>query len=455
MATFRVLFRVGCVLLSFCATIWPIYLFNLDEDSVEIEFKDLHTNKNTPYPALTLCFDHSMIHEYNMATSNWSMNDEQRQHTFSTRTLQINDYIGSIVIKHLNEKQTQLVNTGTKMKPHDDIKGIDLFSNTVLQRYESTDCIDVGIPFQENKGIHSIDVEIRKSALKSETVPIRNEIMTRASKLTIGLSFHGDTFLLPNQNPRKPRVYSPYNQNCFGIAFNLSGMETLQLRNKPSNPCTDYESHSSFKALNFKSKIHKCTPFIRKVPSILSDCPEKNLNRSDRELPAPLTSSNHKRNTKPCHSIMNVHIDYNSQHLLGSCTNDSDTFHVTAFYNNFSYKETILVRAYTVWNLISSIGVIIGLFFGVSLIQLPDIFRKLTGAKYRKTWFESPTKEKAKLLTLQMENQTQDYCTKHLEEMKKERFEADKEIKTIKEDIYLFKNHMIQLLQKHEYETVV
>ena len=98
MATFRVLFRVGCVLLSFCATIWPIYLFNLDEDSVEIEFKDLHTNKNTPYPALTLCFDHSMINEYNMATSNWSMNDEQRQHTISTRTLQIDDYIGSIDI---------------------------------------------------------------------------------------------------------------------------------------------------------------------------------------------------------------------------------------------------------------------------------------------------------------------------------------------------------------------
>ena len=453
MANFRFLFRVGCVLLGFSATIWPIYLFNLDEDSVEIEFKNLHTNKNTPYPALTLCFDHSMIHEYNMATSNWSMNDEQRQHTFSTRTLQINDYIGSIVIKHLNEKQTQLVNTGTKMKPHDDIQGIDLVSNIVLQRYESTDCIDVGIPFKENKGIHSIDVEIRKSALKSETVPIRNEMTTRASQLTIGLSFHGDTFLLPNPNPRKPRVYSPYNHNCLGIAFNLSGMETLQLRNKPSNPCTDYDSHSSFKAWNYASKIRKCTPYIRKVSSILSDCPEKNLNRSDRELSAPLTSLNHKRNAKPCRSVMNVQIDYSSQHSFGSCANDSGTFHVTAFYNNFSYKETILVRAYTVWNLISSIGVIIGLFFGVSLIQLPDIFRQLTRAKYKKTWFESPTKGQQKLPILQMENQIQD--AKYLEEMKKERLAADKEIQTIKEDISLFKNHVVQLLQKHEYETVV
>ena len=150
---------------------------------------------------------------------------------------------------------------------------------------------------------------------------------------------------------------------------------------------------------------------------------------------------------------MNVQIDYNSQHSFGSCTNNSETFHVTAFYNQFSYKETILVRAYTVWNLISSIGVIIGLFFGVSLIELPDIFRQLTRAKYRKSWFESPLKEKAKLPTLQMEKQTQD--AKYIEEMKKERLAADKEIQTIKEDISLFKNHMVQLLQKHEYETVV
>ena len=52
-----------------------------------------------------------------------------------------------------------------------------------------------------------------------------------------------------------------------------------------------------------------------------------------------------------------------------------------------------------------------------------------------------------------MENQIQD--AKYLEEMKKERLAADKEIQTMKEDIYLFKNHVVQLLQKHEYETVV
>ena len=425
MATFRAIFRVACVLLGFCATFWPIYLFNLDADSVEIEFKDLYTSKNTPYPALALCFDHSMIHEYN--ASNWSRNNEQQQPIFSPRTLQINDYISSIVIKHLDEKQTQLISTRTKLKPHAAIQGIDFFSNTVLQRYKSTDCLDVGVPFKENKGIHSIDVELRKSALKSKTVPIRNEIITRASKLTIGLSFHGDTFLLPNQKPLKPRLYSSYNHNCFGIAFNLSGMETLQLRNKRSNPCTDFDSHASFKVWNNPSKIRKCSPHVRKLPSILLDCQEKNLDGSDRVLSATLPSLNHK----PCHSVMNVKIDYNSQHLFGSCTNLSDTFHATVFYNNFSYQETILVRAYTVWNLLSSIGVIIGLFFGVSLIPLPDLFGQLTGTKSR------------------------NHCSKSPEKMKKEQLEADKEIQTIKEDICLFKNHMIQLLQKHEYETVV
>ena len=64
MGVLTCIFRVGCVLLSVCATLWPIYLFNLDEDSLEIEFKDLHSDEDTPYPGMRVCFARAILHKH-------------------------------------------------------------------------------------------------------------------------------------------------------------------------------------------------------------------------------------------------------------------------------------------------------------------------------------------------------------------------------------------------------
>ena len=63
MAYLKWLFRSLCVLLSVCATIWPIHLFNLNEDALEIELKDLHSSKDTLYPGIRLCFARTILNE--------------------------------------------------------------------------------------------------------------------------------------------------------------------------------------------------------------------------------------------------------------------------------------------------------------------------------------------------------------------------------------------------------
>ena len=159
-------------------------------------------------------------------------------------------------------------------------------------------------------------------------------------------------------------------------------------------------------------------------------------------------------------------MEYNSGDLFTSCTDDDDTMYITAVYNNFPFKETTLVRAFTVWNLLSSISVIIGLFYGVSLIQLPDIVKKINRIRKKKKNSDTKSKENQLLrnkLRLQIQTHPLDYDTKYLpglerngqETLKKVQTVADAEIQNLKSDISLLENHVSQLLQKKEYETVV
>ena len=123
-------------------------------------------------------------------------------------------------------------------------------------------------------------------------------------------------------------------------------------------------------------------------------------------------------------------------------------------------------RAFTVWNLLSSISVIIGLFYGVSLIQLPDIVKKINRIRKKKKNSDTKSKENIllrKKLRLQIQTQPLDLDTKYLpgvernaqETLKQAQTVADVEIQNLKSDISLLENHVSQLLQKKEYETVV
>ena len=465
MATFRRLFRIGCVLLSFGATFWPIHLFNLDEDLVEIDFKELQSSEDTPYPALTLCFHRPILPATKAFSDNRFRAGNKLQDGKNPRALQISDYISSIAIKHMNKEQDRLTTIEIKDKADDTFEQKQIFKNISLRRYQSTDCIHIRISSKENIGIHSIVAGIRKNVFKNKIAPTRSEITSGTSPLTIGLSFLGDLFLLPYPTPNELELNSLLHRACSGFAFYVRGMETLRRRNKRSSPCIDHAGQSSFEVLNYAANTLGCMPESWEILSNLPVCGNKKLKRSDDQLHALQTLS-YKSIVKPCRTVRDVQMEYNSGDLFTSCTDDDETMYITAVYNNFPFKETTLVRAFTVWNLLSSISVIIGLFYGVSLIQLPDIIKKLK--RIRKKAKNSDIKSKENLLLrnklrLQIQTQPRDCCTKHLTEhgmnaqdnRNKVQMAANSEIQNLKSDISLLENHVTQLLEKKEYETVV
>ena len=80
--------------------------------------------------------------------------------------------------------------------------------------------------------------------------------------------------------------------------------------------------------------------------------------------------------TYPCRSIRDLKIEYNFDDLKNTCKISNETLQITAIFKKFMFKEIKVVRAYTIGSLVSSIGVIVGIFYGVSLIDVPEMVRK-------------------------------------------------------------------------------
>ena len=156
MATLKCIFRIVCVLLSVCATLWPIYLFNLDEDSLDFELKDLHSSKDTPYPGIRLCFARTILDEHKKPSRNVDSPNSQLQNGSNRTRLCIEDFIDKIVINYSNNTRPDLTGAGLETKLFQLIQRNGTFSHILLRHFNSSYCLDVASPFEENKGVHSI-----------------------------------------------------------------------------------------------------------------------------------------------------------------------------------------------------------------------------------------------------------------------------------------------------------
>ena len=402
MATAKCLFRYFCVLLAIITSIWPIYLFSLNKDSVQIEYKEFYSSKDRIYPALTLCYDHTTFHKFNQTSKNTVGNDMERQVFSNQPTLDIEDYVNSIVIKDMMNNQTRFTRSGGKVAANVAIIDKDLSLNTVLRRYQSTSCFAIGVPFFNEKGINSMNVGIRKSLFKDGTVPTRNQLIHGKSQLNIGFSYQNRHFPLVSRDTKTLRSHDSMNNICSGLVLKVRGMEIVSRRSKPSNPCNDYGDDETLDVLNDAAIDVGCVPRGWELDSMLPVCQARDLNVSTRQIfDDSLYNSNARHLIRPCRSVVDVWY-HNFDEAIDSCTDEPDTLHITIVYNNLHFKDMKFVRAYTIWDLISSLSVIIGLYLGVSVIQLPDMMSKALGKKKKrrdKAYYEARRATKV-LITL-------------------------------------------------------
>ena len=432
MVSLKCIFRIVCVLISVCTIFWPIYLFNLDEDSLDFELKDLHSSKDTPYPGIRLCFARTILDEHKKPYRNVDNPNSQLQNGSNPTTFHIEDFIENIVIHHSNNTRPQLTGTGLETKLFRSIQRNGTFSHIILRRFNASYCLDVASPFKENKGIHSISVEIRKSVFKKDAVPTRTEIMSGTSKLQIGMSLNGDSFRLPSQNSGD--LLSNQHSNCTwsNLVFRVNGMETLHRRNKTNSRCIDYDKHGLFNVLNWTENSVGCLPIGWETPNTLHHCTVNNMTKDTIDK---LVAALEFFSSFPCRSIQDLQLEYDDS--MNACENHNKTLQITAVFDKFLFREIKVVRAYTEWDLTSSIGIIFGMFFGVSLMDVPDMVKKIC-KKRRRYISRKPSKRR----------KSQIFILKSLDTIKEETNELNKELQNAKNDISQTKCHMIRL--EHE-----
>ena len=437
MGTLSSIFRVVCVLLSVCAIFWPIYMFYLNEDYLELEFKDFHASRNTPFPSVELCFSRTPYHDQTKPPGTTPITKSHLRDGYNLSLLHIEDYIHSISIYHTNKTRVEFTKKGPNFKLHRHIQQKGNFTNIILRRFESTDCLEATIPFKENKGIHSIDFEIRRDVFENGGVPTRNEIMSGNKKLSIGMSFKGNKFRLPSHDPGELILPSHSNRSCSGIVFIVKGMEMLRRRNKTSSPCLDYKSNKIFTMLRRTSKIMGCMPIDWEIPSKLPSCLGKKPNKSANIHLSALQFMEYNYMTHSCQIMTNIQTTYDTDDLRNACQFDKETFQITGNFNRFLYKDTKTVRAYTLWKLFSDIGVIIGFFLGVSLMNVPEMAIGLSNTIRRKIFKKSVERRKSQVFIHQI-----------LGSLREEVREMNEQLQNAQKDISLHKNQLMECQEK-------
>ena len=451
------LFRVGCVMLSFGAIVYNIYLYTLNEDSVEIEVKEMPLKENIFHTSLTLCFRRKIVNRHNAFIGHPSSKD-QLQDKSHRRIFHIDDYVGNIVVKRKSENSAQFNETGLTNTPYEEIQLTGHFRKIVLRRLQSSDCLDINLPSKTKKRLHSFNIAIKDDVFrpKDPSTVIENGI-------EIGFTVQNDLFMLPNLfvMPNKklnlPELHSHQKRDCSGITFHVKGIEILRRRNKPTNPCINSNLNGAHPILEYAAKRIQCVPHGWEIAHVLPDCKDKKLDQNATLTLNKVQSALHyfyyKHSTKFCRSIRNVHIEHDFSDSITKCTEDMNTRNITVIFDNYSLTETRLARSYTVTNLLFNIGYIIGLFLGLSLIQLPVIFTKLICTVCRKVQALRTKKEPEALSNGHIPHQATDVLDSKMDEIKINQTLANQEIQNLK-------NHVMQLralvlLQAREYETVL
>ena len=449
------LFRVGCVMLSFGAIAWNIYLYSLDEDSVEIKVKEMPLKENIFHPSLTLCFHRKIVNRRSVFIGRPSSKD-QLQDKAHRRIFHIDDYVGNIVVK--SEKRAQFNKAGLNTTPYEEIQYRGQFRKIVLRRFQSSDCLDINIPVKKKNLIHSINI-----AIKDDVFRPKDPLTVIENKIEIGVTVQNsmfmlpNTFLMPNKKQNRHEPDSHQKLDCSGITFRVKEIDILRRRNKPTNPCINSYKNGALSILEYAARRIQCVPNGWEIPHVLPNCKDQKLHQNATltlfKVEAALQYFFYKSFTKFCKSIRYVQTQHESSDSITTCTEDMNATNITVIYDNCSLTETRLVRSYTVTNLLFNIGYIIGLFLGLSLIQFPVIFTKLICTICRKLPALRTKKEPGVLSNGHIPHQAADVLDRHIEECHINQTLANQEIQNLK-------NHIMQLralvlLQGREYETVL
>ena len=398
-------FRVVCALTTLILGALCFFKFIWDEDVSQIFFQEYHKLSHSIYPTLTLCllneniFSEEKLRSLNISKGAYSSflrgeywNDEMSKIDFEDVTVQLEDYIEGISISSAKNQTVyyhcsnnfQRILLGLLGYQCQKEGNLNLLS-TSFQNHESK-CLSVGIPFDKNNVVLKLRVLIKTSIFPQNVL---KEFETREN-FGIFLHYKQQLFRSPvSKLYRKAQNGSALN----AINFKINNMEVFRRRNKHKRPCNENWNDDENILERIVGNIG-CKPPHWKVTKELRKC----MNRSSvRSYNLPLIYwipripyLNFLNDLPPpCSTILGVNYEYSEtkwkleefQHLNA----DLNFFEVNLEFPNPTYKEITQVKAYDEESFVGNVGGYIGMFLGISILQIPEyvnmVYKKSRDAK--------------------------------------------------------------------------
>ena len=360
-----------------------IYMYLLDEDLTSTSYKTFHSDHESIYPSINLCFGDIMIKEklraYGISATMYKqyLKGELFSHNLSQIpyddvTIDPLEYLLGIQMF----KETTNKGKDPNIKYFFDYTRLNRRNHSNVDKFLRVDqfnsawgifykCLSFDVPYTEHKRFNWIGLVLKKSIFSSGVRPM---VASGESYFSVSLSY-------PNQRLRYSKEKTNWNEEItnqsYAMKFLVATLEVMHFRNKKSMKCNpDWKKDDDEIRKNLIAKFECVPPYWKK------DFQMDYQGCSQKKMKALSSIVSWENELKPCRIISQL-LFLQSDFAISSFD--------SAFYNGYAenyfvvyinypdetYKEIMIVKSFDIETLIGNGGGYLGLCLGYSLLQLP------------------------------------------------------------------------------------
>ena len=383
------LYQILCIVATFTLVIWCVYLYLLDKDVSTISYQKFHSNEESIYPSISLCFGikedelKEKLNHYGVNSSLYFkflrgnyFSEELSRIPYENVTFNPADHLlgikmhqeyGTNGLKNINQSYfyNHLTNEISPQLKRSKLIRIDPFNHWYSVIYK---CFTVDVPIINDQHLSWISITMKKSVFPGN---VRPRSIHDGGLFMVSIGY-------PNQrlrfSHRKTTWKSEITNGSYNLKFQVRGMEVMQYRYKSSEPCDEdwinYDDHAR-KAI---IRENKCIPSYWKDHYRL-DFPPCSTAAQIKNF---YMDKNWNKHTHPCRILTKVSYSLSEYAVTryGSAYGEefrNNHFNVEFYFPKASYKEIRLVRSLDTQTLIGNAGGYIGLFLGYTILQIPSL----------------------------------------------------------------------------------
>ena len=367
-------FVLFCVIATLSLTTYCLYRYSLDEDLSLVSFKKYHQDRDSVYPAVSLCFTdylnssafQNILHEKEykkfLRGSVWEdYGCGFGNINYEDAVIEINQFILEI----RQASYSQELNTYLE-KSYRPRMGTDQWKPTFYRSFSFPrwKCWTFEVSYHENELVTYFSMILKSDIFKDS---IRKEF----GNFMIILSYPGQ---LAGARVSKYK-WRPISYPMYTMNIGIQNVMVFKKRNKKEESCHEDWRNSDTLIKKKLVEIIGCRPSFYDISTNLPQCDNYT------KYAEVIRKHGYEVTQEPCQKIEKVLFIYeeHTRHFNGSSfglKENTSMFEIELEFQGDTYMEIAQTRSYDVESLVGNGGGYVGLFLGIALMQFPTALRK-------------------------------------------------------------------------------